>query len=377
MAVESTEEDLTLAMRIPDTYESIFIKARVHSAEGELEEAALEYKRLSDRLANLKPELWKRRPQLRDMYYASLAEQARIHHVLGNLEQSLALYRQLDESGAPGKTLWRREAARVLIDMGHVEQGLDELRAEAVTTPGNHENWLVIGLECKALGRWEEAEENLKRAVRNALTSESKQESYLALFDLYRSQGRIEDAITVWAQAWEDETEPSDTFPVYQMLIESGQLERAREYLERETNPLRRGFYQGLCEARQGRAREAERRWKKVAEMKPFEFEDGHEEWAEAALRTNSPPEEVIRVLEKSANAKRLTPRGIVLLAAAEARLGHANHVEKILKRACLMKRGGRPRRERLSAEEWSLFSELVAEPGASQEFKNFFDGGS
>ncbi|MGQ9502615.1 MAG: tetratricopeptide repeat protein, partial [Anaerolineae bacterium] len=305
-------------MWISGTYEDILMQARAHTVQGKFEEGISLYRHLVDRLSSLKPELWERRPELREIYHEGLAELAQIYHILGNFEQSLALYRQLGEREDPKSALWHQKAASVLIDMGHVEQGLDELRAEAMATPGSHEAWLIIGRECTHLGRWEEAEENLNRALRNATTQEDKQDVYLAFFELYRAQGRIEDAMAAWDQTRKEKEDPDSISSVYQMLIEHKQLERVRQYLERDPNALRRGFYQGLLEALAGRTQEAQRRWQKVAKMDPLEFEGGSEEWAEAALRTNLNPEKVKKVLEKTKNWVNATPRRAVLSAIAE-----------------------------------------------------------
>jgi tetratricopeptide (TPR) repeat protein len=261
--------------------------------------------------------------------------------------------------------------------MGRVEQGLDELRAVAVATPGSYETWLIMGRECMYLGRWEEAAENLDRALRNATTQESRQDVYLAFFELYRAQGRIEDAIAAWDQAWKEKAEPDDVSPVYQMLIEHERFEQAHQYLERETNALRREFYQGLLEARKGRIQEAQRHWQKVAKMNPFKFEDGFEEWAEAALRTNLNPEEIIKVLDRTQNVLHLTPRRAVLSAIAEARLGNVDNTERALRQGCLLEKLERPRREKLSAKDWALFDELVTDAEVKQKLKSFFEEGA
>ncbi|MGC8878472.1 MAG: hypothetical protein ACP5R2_04555 [Anaerolineae bacterium] len=361
-------------MWVPDTYEDILAQAHLHSMQGDFEGSIALYNRLAERLSKLKPELLKRRPELRDIHHNSLVELAWLHHALGNFEQSLALYRQLSELEVSDKTVWHQKAACVLIDMGRVEQGLDELRAEAMAHPGAYETWLLMGRECAYLERWQEAEENLNRALRNATTPESRREVYQSLFELYRAQGRVEDALAAWNHAYEGQSEPDEFFPVYQMLIEHGELERARPYLEREPNALRRGFYQGLLEALTGRKQEAQRRWQKVATMNPLAFEDGVDEWAEAVLRTNSNPQEVVKVLDRFKGFLDEAPRRLVLLAIAQARLGNMEEAEQSLKQGCVARKVSRPRREKLSAKEWALFDELVTDAEVKDRFKHLFE---
>jgi len=361
-------------MRVPDTYEDILAQARLHSIQGDFEKSIALYNRLVERLSKLKPELLKRRPELRDVHHNSLAELALLHHILGNFEQSLALYQQLSELEGSDETVWHQKAACVLIDMGRVEQGLDELRAEAMAHPGAYETWLLMGRECAYLERWQEAEENLNRALRNATTAESKREVYQSLFELYRAQGRVEDALAAWNHAWEGQSEPDEFFPVYQMLIEHGELERARPYLEREPNALRRGFYQGLLEARAGRETEAQRRWQKLIKMDPFTAEEGTEEWAEAVLRTHSDPQEAVRALGKRMGNLGVALRRTLLLAIAAIRLGDMERAEGALRQACLIRQMNRPRRDKLSVKDWALFDELVADADVKQQLRRFFE---
>ncbi len=362
-------------MWVSDSYEDLTARARSQMARGDVDGALESYKRLSDRLARLKPSLLDRRPQLRGLYGASLAQQANIHRVQGNFEQALALYGQLGETSPEQGRIWRQLAALTHIDMGQAEKGLDELRAEAVAAPGNYDIWLVIGIECGGLGRNEEAEEHLRRAIKNAATPEAQRECYLALFDFCRAQGRVEDAIVAWNQAWEtDGGEPDYIFPVYQMLAENGQMERAREYLARETNPLRRGLYEGLLDAEQGNTQQAEKAWKRVARMQPLKFDHGHEAWAEAALRAHTPPRNVVGILEQVWRDGAITSRGLVVLAIAEAGMGHADHAGQALQAACSIGQQQRPRSEKLSESNWVLFEEMVSDDDIKRQLHHFFE---
>ena len=363
-------------MWVTDSYEDIERHARSQMARGDSDGALKTYERLSDRLGGLKPSLLERRPVLRGLHAISLAQQAGIHHVRGDFERALALYRQLSDVVPARSSHWRVLAALTHVDMGQVERGLDELRAEAVATPGSHDIWLSISIECDGLGRAEEAEENIRRAIQNAGTPAAQTESYLALFDFCRRQGRVEDALAAWDQAWKARGGASDyIFPVYQMMWENGQLDRASEYLDRETNPLRRGLYQGLLEAAKGRPEEAQKHWKRVARMEALEHHDGHEDWAEAALRADAAPDEVVTTLHEVWRNAAITPRGLVVLAAAEARQGHHDRAERVLAAACKVGLQLRPRRGKLAASSWSLFDELLTNDEAKRQLCHFFEG--
>jgi tetratricopeptide (TPR) repeat protein len=360
-------------MWVSDSYEYIYALAESNLARGDYETAQANFQRLSERLSQLKPVVLERRPELRDLLLVSLGKQAEIHHIWGEYEEAVELYQQAIEIAPETRDRWRRDLALVHIDMGQAEEGLDELRAQAIATPGDSELWLTIGVECEALGRLDEAEENLERAARSAADPDDKTEAYLALFDFYRAQGRVEEAMAAWEQAWEDGQESDYVFPVYQMMWEVGDLERAREYLRREKNPLRKGFHQGLMAASEGEDDEAAKHWKRVAKMNPLEYDEGHEAWAEAALRVDHPPEEVIAALAAVLETGDFTSRGLILQAIAEARIGHVEHAQDVLEMARNIGMRTRPREEKLSPAHWVLFNELVTDDEIKAQLQPYF----
>ena len=361
-------------MWVSDSYEYIYALAESNLARGDYETAQANFQRLSERLSQLKPVVLERRPELRNLLLVSLGKEAEIHHIQGEYEEAVELYQKAIDMAPETRGRWQRDLALVRIDMGQVEEGLDELRAQAIATPGDSELWLTIGVECEALGRLDEAEENLERAARSAADPEDKTEAYLALFDLYRAQGQVEQAMTAWEQAWEGNEESDYVFPMYQMMWEAGDLERAREYLRREKNPLRKGFHQGLMEASEGEDEEAAKRWKQVAKMDPLEYDEGHEAWAEAALRVDHQPEEVIAALAAVLEAGSFTSRGLILQAIAEARIGHAEHAEDVLEMARNLGMRTRPREEKLSLAHWALFDELVTDDEIKGQLQPYFE---
>jgi tetratricopeptide (TPR) repeat protein len=361
-------------MWLSDSYEYIYALAESNLARGDYDTAQANFQRLSDRLSKLKPVVLERRPELRNLLLVSLDKQAEIHHIRGEFEEAVETYQQAMEIAPETRDRWGRDLALVYIDMGQTERGLDELRAQAIAHPGDSELWLAIGVECEALGRLDEAEENLRRAARSASDSDEKTEAYLAIFDFYRAQGRVEEALAAWDQAWEGEDHDSDyVFPLYQMMWEAGDIERAQEYLRQEKNPLRKGFQEGLMADSQGDSEEAAKRWRRVAKMNPLEFDEGHEAWAEAALRVNYPPQEIIGALAAILEAGDFTPRGLILQAVAEARIGHVEHAQDILETARRIGMRSRPREDKLSAAHWALFDELVSGDDIKEQLRPYF----
>jgi tetratricopeptide (TPR) repeat protein len=362
-------------MWVSDSYEDIYARAESDMVQGDYERALDSFQRLSERLSGLKPALLYRRPGLRSLFLLSLAKQAEIQYIQGEFEQAMQLYQRLVEMAPESRDNWQRAMALVRIDIGQVEAGLDELRAQAVAHPGDYQLWLIIGLECETLGRLDEAEENLQRAAGRATDPDDETEAYLALFDFYRAQGRVDEALAAWDQAWAAHGHtPGYVFPLYQLMWEIGDLERAHEYLNQEKNPLRKGFYQGLLADSEGKPDQAMKHWKRVAQMDPLEFDEGHEAWAEAALRVDQPPQEVISALGAILESGNLTPRGLILQAVAEARIGHREHAENVLKIARTMGMRSRPRTEKLSAAHWALFDELVADDEIKHQLRHYFE---
>jgi tetratricopeptide (TPR) repeat protein len=362
-------------MWVSDSYEYIYALAESSLARGDFETAQANYQRLSERLSKLKPAVLERRPELRNLLVVSLAKQAELHHIHGEYEQSIELYEEVIEMVPEARDRWLGEMALVRIDMGQAEEGLDMLRAQAIAHPGDSAPWLTIGVEAEALGRLEEAEENLQRASRTASDPDDKARAYLALFDLYREQGRVDEALAAWDQAWEgDGQESGYVFPLYQMMWEAGDLERSREYLSQEKNPLRKGFHQGLLATSEGNLDEATKQWKRVAKMNPLEYDEGHDAWAESALRVDHPPEEVIGVLSSVLEAGNFTPRGLLLQGIAEARIGHLEHAQEVLEVARNIGMRTRPREEKLPEAHWTLFDELVEDDEIKDQLQHLFE---
>ncbi len=363
-------------MWVSDSYEDIQQRARNELNRGNYDAALADYQRLAERLGRLKPAVRQRRPELQQLYALSLAQQASLLHWRGEFAQALDLYQQLIQLNPQNAPLWRRLAALVHIDMGQVETGLDELRASAVAAPGDALLWVNIAQECEGLGRLDEAEENYRRALANAGTPEAKKEVQLARFDFYRAQGRVDEAMAAWDAAWQaaDNGRPDYVFPVYQMYWENDDHEQAYAYLEREKNPLRRGFYYGWFAHLEGDEETADKQWRKVVKLNPTKEDEGHDAWAEAALRIDTPPALILSILNAVQEAGAMTLRGLLLLAVTRARMGDAESTRGVLEAARNVGLRSRPREEQLPLSNWELFDELVADQAIKQSVRDLFE---
>ena len=362
-------------MWVSDSYENIERQARAHMNRGDYQEALAGYHRLAQRLNTLKPAVLERRPELSRLHVLCQAQQATILHWQGELEQALDLYKELTEKDPANRDLWHQAMGMVMIDMGQTEAGLDELRARAVASPGDAIAWLTIAQECEALGRHDEAEENFERAMNNATTPEAKNEVFLAVFDYHRAQGQVDEAMEAWNKAWQDrDSHPDYIFPIYQMMWENGDFDSAREYLNKERNPLRKGFYRGWFAFEQQDLETAHSQWRKVAKMAPLKYEEGHDAWAEAALRSDISSQEIISVLQAVQQAGAMTIRGLILLAVAEARHGHVDHALSVLAAAQNIGLRSRPRQEKLVLSSWQLVDDLLSDEAAKNQMRPFFE---
>ena len=76
---------------------------------------------------------------------------------------------------------------------------------------------------------------------------QERSEAYTYLHDLYREQEKWAEAEEAWKDVWRvSGRNIEDVSPLYQMYYEASDLTNAREWLRREKNPLRAGFYRGL-----------------------------------------------------------------------------------------------------------------------------------
>ncbi len=363
-------------VRLENSYEDLYRQAQQHLGEQNFEAALEIFQRISSRLGKMSEKALERRPNLRDLRLFSLDFSAQILSLHGDLAGAINQYEQLLELGADNAPRYRQALAQLKIDQGEVEAGLDELRALAVGQLGEAWTWLVLGTELLYVEQYDEAETSLKRvAEREDVDLQHRREAYRQLFDLYQAQARYDEAEQAWLNLWQADASPmEDVSPLYQMFWSVEQLEQASRWLEEEKNPLRYGFYRGLVAQAMDDEQAAQKFWRRTADRNPFEHQDGHESWAEAVLRIETSPDQVIQVLSRLANRNLINLRGILLLAIAHIRADNKESAHKTLEIATNMVKSRRPRRTTLEIEHWALLTDLVADEAVTAEFKDYFE---
>jgi tetratricopeptide (TPR) repeat protein len=358
------------------SYEELATQAQQHLRSSEYAQAQAIYERIYNRLSKMKDQVIDRRPNLKQLKLTSL-------RMLGDLsvfQQAFDQAIQYYEAGLtvdPAEALiYHRAIAQVKIDKGDVADGLDELRALAVSNAGQPQCWIWLGLELWAQEKNDEALESLKRAADLAAGDTNyRSEAYSYLHDIYREEGQLDEAAAAWEQAWHVMgRNMTDVSPMYQMYFEVDDLDKANHWLKQEQNPLRAGFYRGLFAQSAGQEGKATSAWKKTAKLNPLEHPSGHEAWAEAALRVNHPPQAIIYALREIVSREALNIRGTILLAVAQARRRNLSAATMALKAAIDLNQRTRPRRDLLTIEHWHLLDELVEDEEAKQLLRPYFE---
>lgn len=363
---------------VSDSYEDLYDQGQQYLRQQKFDDARQVFERIVQRLGKRGDTIFQRRPSLRYLYIVSVIHLAQLAHWQDRLDEALAHYQSLLDRFPEEEPAWLVDMALVKIDKGDVEEGLDELRAQTMVNPGEVRNWLLLGAESMSLGEYADAERYLLNALERAEpNSEDRSDVYEMLFELYKVAQRYEDAAEVWTTLLDAMGAGTRWFyPLCQMYLEAGDLEKAHFWLKKEKHPFWQGLYRGLLARAEGNPAAAEAAWKKVAAGNPLDRRGEESAWAEAALRTGQEPGQVIGVLNAVLYESPDFSRVATLLSIAEARLGHVDHATDALDLAVKGGRTRRPRRRTLPADLWALVDELVADEAAKAELKGYFDLG-
>ena len=361
-------------MRLLDSYQDLYAQASTARSVGRHEEAITLYTRIIERLSELSSETLQGRPDLEELFHQAAEEllevlrwERRYDHAI-ELEEKLIIL-------SPQEDLVRRtEIANLLIEKGQVEEGLSRLYRIAQADAGNIWGWITLGAQYLWLKRYEEGESYLQRA---AEMSEAAKEdvafAYRYLFQLYREQDRFGEAAAAWERARRLDPEMQSTLSeVYRMLIEAGDFREAHSYLRREQNRLRYLFHLGLMDHEQGDEYAAQRQWRRLADMDPSNYEEGHDDWAEACLRMGLVGQ-AINELVRLVNQGDISPRRMTLLSLAWALADDVEKAQAALDGAIMILDHSRPRRSKLSRKEWRLFEELIRDEEVLKALENYF----
>ena len=365
-----------MSSHLSGSYEELSTQAQQYVRNSQYDEAREIYERIYNRLGKMKQDTIDKRPRLKELKVLSMRMLGDIAGFQSNYDDALKYYQDGLANDPEQQLEYQRAIAQTKIDMGDTSAGLDELRALVIANTGKPQPWLWLGIELWSQGNNAEAIENLERATEMMGEDASIQSTAFSyLHDVYREENRLEDAEEAWKNAWHIQGgDIGDVSPLYQMHFEAGNMEKAREWLKQEKNPLRSGFYRGLFAQSENQENKAQSAWRKTAQLNPTEQQDGHEAWAEAALRVDHPADHVAYVLREITSRNLINIRGTVLLAAAFARLEQTDAVDVALQGALDINQRARPRRDKLSFAHWELFDELVSDSEIKDDVRDLFE---
>jgi tetratricopeptide (TPR) repeat protein len=262
-----------------------------------------------------------------------------------------------------------------MIERGETEEGLAHIR-QCVEAAPSTAAWADLGTGYVVLKRYEEAESCYRSAVALAESNEDATVGHLGLFTAYKAADRVDDALSAWSMvAVLDPDMGDETFLVYPWLIERGDLDAAKRYLQREQDPNRRALYEGRIEWQAGQQSAARATWRRVLEMDIEHEEADLATWIEAALRLGE-PQRALAAEEPltQGNRSRTITDASSMLGIAYAALGEVEKAGDWLEQAVGRLRRQWPSSNQIDSAKWRLFASLVSDEDTVQALTGYFD---
>jgi tetratricopeptide (TPR) repeat protein len=360
-------------VELEQSYDAIYERALVSIGRGDADEGIELLWRIVNRLTKLRPETLKRREELANALrtaWNSLAQTLRREKRYEEaIEASRAVADHLSGARVP-----ERMIASVRIEQGLVEEGLAQMRQIAEETSAMVA-WMDLGGEYVALDHYEEAEAAYRRARQLADSNESAAFANIALFRVYQEIGRVDDALSAWGMATVlDPDLAVHVFEVYSWLIERGELDTARRYLQREDNPARRMLYEGVIELQTGHGEEARSAWRRVVRLNPRDEQVDEVAWSEAALRLGE-PEPVIALKDEAVREVVVVDEALAtLFGIAHAAAGELERAKHWLGRVQDELQRGWPSTGKIEARYGELLEEVVADLEIVEALRSYFE---
>lgn len=357
-----------------DSYEAIHQRARQAANAGNLSHAIDLYRQLADRLGRLSARIMDRRPELRELWTQARAELADVLEFEGRYAEAMEVTESLQATNPERADEWRGDLAVLRVAQGDIDRGLAELRTLAEEQPDDVWRWIELGAQARTSGRLPDSEAALARAVEvgDPEDAENLAVAYHQRFLLFKELGRLDAAVEAWEQAAAlDEKTRFSIRAVYALLTDAGRYTEALEYVARDENPLPAGLQRGIIARRTGKMEQARQAWQGVADLNPFDYEYGHDAWAEAALRVGDPDraiEQLQHLLPRYG-----TPRLLILSGIAWAMRGDAPLAGSLFQQAIGAQRYARPVRKKLDSADWHLLDALVDAEQTKAPLKTYF----
>jgi tetratricopeptide (TPR) repeat protein len=361
-------------MMLQDSYQDLYSRAQNARLSGRHEEAIGGYTRIVERLSELSRETLGGRPDLEQLLQRAAEELVEVLRWERRYDQAIELEERMIARFPEEEMVRQTEIANLLIERGQVEDGLSRLKGIAEKDAGNIWVWITLGAQYLWLRRYDEGEPYLKHAAElSQATDADRAFAYRYLFELYKEQDLLDEALTAWEAARGLDPEVQATLPeMYGMFIEAGDYRQAHTYLRREQNRLRYLFHLGLIDHRQGDEYAAQRQWRRLADMDPANYEDGQDAWAEACFRSGL-IQRGLTELARRINQGEISLQRMKLLGLGWALEGDAGRAKAALDAAVMLLDHSRPRRSKLPRRDWRLFEELTQDKEVLEALKDYF----
>ncbi len=268
----------------------------------------------------------------------------------GMYQPAITLQERLEGFLPESLDLLRMGAANLRIEGGEEEAGLNQLRILTENDPDNLWIWISLGAGYLWLARYAEAEPIFKHAA--GLTNARKVDRAVAqkyLYELYAAQeGRTADALAAWREGYRLDAKMRQMLPeVIRMLIYWREFDQANQMCAKESDRVRKLFYQGLVLADFGNMKEASGFWRTILlDIPSVGLHAGQDEYAEACIRLVN-PSMAIPVLEPLVQADQLNYFRLVILGLAWAQKQSTERAAWYLRHALRVGDLARPRKTR------------------------------
>ncbi|MBN1582523.1 MAG: hypothetical protein JXA89_17575 [Anaerolineae bacterium] len=359
-----------MSERLPDSYESLFDRAIAQIRVGNTEEAIALTSRIVNRLSKLSLKTIQRNPDRQallmnawDLWVEMLRWEERFQEARQVCEH---LFSKRPDLVAAQTRIWM-----LTIEMGEVQAGLEGLR-RLLDEHQDFDAQVVLGIEYRRLQQYQQAEACFKMALSIAQSNEEAATAYEELVRLYQETARVESVLEAWSMCVVLDPERIEgACEVYRWLIECGEFEKAKAFLQRETNDIRSLFYRGLIDWQSGRQGEAKMKWQAVLDINVDENELAVAEWMEAALRFGK-PDAVLELADAhgdlilSIDAQTMIAIARVMQGQVQEGAHELQHIVEILKRRW-------PAQKRIP-DWWKLVVAVVSDEQARQDIAEFFE---
>jgi tetratricopeptide (TPR) repeat protein len=267
-----------------------------------------------------------------------------------------------------------RQIGTLMIDNGDEQAGLEWIE-QAVTKEPSLEGWVDLGAAYAALGRYDEAITSYQSALKLATDNEGAALANYGIFQAHLETGQVQEALSTWSMVVVlDPSMGSEVSVVYTYLIEQGELDRAQTYLDREPDPIRRTFYEGLIDWQQADESAARNKWRRVLAMDVERENADAAAWMQAALRLGESDKAIDTGNHLLEHPTMLSIEASVMLGIAYAMTDQISRAQRWLEQVRQRLQRGWPSREKIDSRFWHVLTTVVSDPETRESLAEFFD---